>query len=183
MKRRLLNLLTAGSLLLCVAVCVLWVRSYWVSEDLGFGTPRGRCYVCPSSARLDVYLATGEYASEPLGLLYNRRPEPPAWDEVVWRLQDMIGGPPESYKVLGPRMGFAYFGASTPLGYYRLSVLSVPCWFVLLLTFLPPLAWVRRRARYHRLQHALCPRCGYDLRATPDRCPECGAAAGPPGAA
>ena len=28
MNRRLLNLLTALSLLLCVAVCVLWVRSY-----------------------------------------------------------------------------------------------------------------------------------------------------------
>src|SRR5688500_2062804 len=28
MARRLLNLLTALSLLLCVAVCVLWVRSY-----------------------------------------------------------------------------------------------------------------------------------------------------------
>src|SRR5688500_16606841 len=27
-KRRLLNLLTALSMLLCVAVCVLWVRSY-----------------------------------------------------------------------------------------------------------------------------------------------------------
>src|SRR3982750_1591825 len=31
-RRRLLNLLTALSLLLCVAVCVLWVRSYLVSE-------------------------------------------------------------------------------------------------------------------------------------------------------
>ena len=30
-RRRLLNLLTALSLLLCVAVCVLWVRSYWVA--------------------------------------------------------------------------------------------------------------------------------------------------------
>ena len=28
MTRRLLNLLTLLSLLLCVAVCVLWVRSY-----------------------------------------------------------------------------------------------------------------------------------------------------------
>ena len=35
MRRRLLNVLTAPSLLLCVAVVVLWVRSYWILDNVG----------------------------------------------------------------------------------------------------------------------------------------------------
>ncbi|CAA9485945.1 MAG: hypothetical protein AVDCRST_MAG69-1063 [uncultured Solirubrobacteraceae bacterium] len=63
-----------------------------------------------------------------------------------------------------------------------LHSLSVPQWVPILLFALLPLtsavARRRERSRQRRTAHGLCLSCGYDLRATPERCPECGTAAG-----
>ncbi len=54
--------------------------------------------------------------------------------------------------------------------------LIVPAWLIGLLAAVVPSAWLFRVLRDRRRQSMGCCRgCGYDLRATPDRCPECGA--------
>jgi predicted amidophosphoribosyltransferase len=53
--------------------------------------------------------------------------------------------------------------------------LIVPLWLPALLAGVLPAARVASwLIRYRRRQRHLCPSCGYDLRASPERCPECG---------
>jgi hypothetical protein len=53
--------------------------------------------------------------------------------------------------------------------------LQVPIWFLFAMTAVLPVLWaLRLRAILARRRPGHCPTCNYDLRATPDRCPECG---------
>jgi hypothetical protein len=81
-------------------------------------------------------------------------------------------------------LGFHWFvssGGSARLGNGLLTTLPrwsvrVPLRFVGSLFALLPLRWM---LRFRRTPAGHCTRCGYDLRATPDRFPECGAVPAP----
>ena len=72
--------------------------------------------------------------------------------------------------------GFLFRRQSDDTEEFATTVAAVPVWpLSLLFAVLPVARLYRRLRRRHPLGH--CRRCGYDLRATPGRCPECGAPA------
>lgn len=73
------------------------------------------------------------------------------------------------------RLGFVYERRDEDPGVAR-YVLFFPIWCPTCAALLPPLALAFRRAwrRGRRGDGTRCRSCGYDMRATPLRCPECG---------
>jgi len=90
-----------------------------------------------------------------------------------WRWDFKLNRPS---RATAPYRWFAY-SFESPQGLAGWS-LEVPWWFLTALPTLPACLLLRRELRDRTLaksrRSSLCPTCGYDLRASKDRCPECG---------
>ena len=179
-RRILLNSATAVSLVLCAATVALWVRSYWVADRWNLTTGRGPPYryslaatwaggACVTSAREypDGRTYAGSLEAAP-GL---------AWPHLLPGVQDRRVR--WGFGRLGGRYVFTQDGVR--LTSYPWSGIAFPLWAPAAAFAAIPLYRVARfAARRRRVRAGLCPACGYDLRATPEQCPECGTVATSP---
>jgi hypothetical protein len=168
MKRRLLQSVAVLSLLPFLAVAGIWVRSYVRADFYYRGKADGsQVYFDSGRGFLSVTRASGNPKFTHVGTTWKSRPDPPY---PMW-------GPPSTF---AERLGFWSITGWTSSGPLRRWI--VPYWFLLLLTSVPSALWLavhlRQRRRRQRRAAGRCLQCGYDLRATPDRCPECGHAPG-----
>jgi hypothetical protein len=171
MTRRLLNLLTALSLLLCLALTVTWAASYVSPRTWNWGDDKaavGRSVLLRKGLFL-FYMASN---FRPI----DARLHPNGDSEVISQT------PQYDDEFLGVHVSKWDVERSTEPGVNYGQCLQVGSSFTLPIfaTALLPAWWVMRRAlvsearRQLRRKNNLCRRCGYDLRATPERCPECG---------
>lgn len=176
-KRRACELLSAFVLLLIAVGAFYGVRGYFVHDSVG-GWLGGRgAYL--ASFRGGLEFSTGVdtqglhgpglefgHSTTPLDFVA-RQWEPKRWQVEAWRVR--LAG--FSFAIGSPVRTYAHNGVWVPVR------VVLPAWFVVLVLLLIARGLHRRRRKLiwlERTAAALCGACGYDLRASPGRCPECG---------
>ena len=158
MSRRQFKIASSVSLLLFVAVGLLWPLSYL---EWSVRSWRSRFVIIASHG--DDRSLVESYAIGPGGfaaMLEELRIQATThWVHVgiefhigTIRIDELGGGPKTKYYIV-----------------------LIPHWFMLFLCSILPVCWATR-ATFSRACKGHCRRCGYDLRASAGRCPECGTA-------
>ena len=176
--RHLITICSAMSLLLFVIVCALWARSHWRCDNLNRRHIGGLQWVRSSRG----YLEVGVFATAPW-------PLPPGQDfGIKYQCDKGFFGPIRAFEkfsvdrgdtwVRWEHAGIKWCSISNSITGNRHVDLIVPYWSLALLSGALPAGWITRRLHVHmrergRKRMGLCSACGYDLRASFERCPEC----------
>jgi hypothetical protein len=172
----------------CIVGAVLWVRSYFVSSwwPVALEQPGLQCHVWKGRVyfirceRPDV--AAGLFMEVGImeGTSFDFHPTPD-FDQFVEAYAQRHGSFSSQQSIFriqapGVRNGYGFVKQTVRVSPWTVSLIGVPFWFIELLGVIPLGIGLRQLlAAQRRGRTGFCARCGYDLRATPSRCPECGA--------
>ncbi|HEV8607350.1 MAG TPA: hypothetical protein VGQ99_18580 [Tepidisphaeraceae bacterium] len=148
---------TVLSLLMCGATVWLWVRSYQGPDYVEYG----------GKGRMFYKVISGHGTVDFVVIL-----RWPQWEEFrVGRYDAYVYyGTRYSKRLLG-------FGTEAIWPEYGGRYVNVPHWFVVSSFGMMAVIFARKWWRGRRVESiGRCRVCGYDMRATPERCPECGSA-------
>ena len=178
MRRTALNVVTGLSLLACVAVAALWVRSYWYEDVIGRSWQEGSAHFNSYRGRL-----TGLYSNLPdrgatfsfSGRLDGTDAIPPRFLQTRWNRMGLVLQEDQH-----PRVQTAWDTVLRARGRRPFRLLTrhagVPHWLIAAaFAALPAARLPGVVERCRRKRGGRCVKCGYDLRAAAGRCPECGA--------
>ena len=154
----------------CLCCAVLWVRSYFVNDVYSYGSLEFDPYIHTTQGRPQYkYYMLGSCS----GRLFIAECTGP---DFVIEAGELYSDPVPEFKSIMLRR---WIGFGESLAWMQSvgnsSIWFIPHWLGLVVCSILPLRrlWIGWGSR--RVIAGQCPKCGYDLRATPDRCPECGA--------
>jgi hypothetical protein len=170
-----LRTLTAVSLILFVTILFVWITdgATTTSRELILLPPGGHaCALIHFDGHLYAAMFALHMSSNAWHGGFNTDHE---WSLGIYCLS-VLADNHGIWRHLGG-FGSTSFDGRPPYEMFRgASVVMIPTWLPLLILGILPSCTLRRIvARRQRRRAGLCRQCGYDLRATPDRCPECGA--------
>jgi len=196
LRRWIFNGLAALSLLLFVAAIALLVRSTWISDEFYFTTASPAANGNAKVVLCDGFIQGGGISVD-LGILRMASrlvSAPPPYHEYVlpggyiharsWfarphgPIVTITSRPVIECGQFGVQWTVVKWSVPSRQGDTHLTV-AIPLWSLVAAFAVLPLMWDVRHRRRHRTKTrgraGQCPICGYDMRATPTRCPECGA--------
>lgn len=177
MIRRLFAAVSVIFLMMCIGALVLWVRSYSIYDSWFYFRPTGG--FCELSSGYERICLEWGKSPIPLGGMTHSEDQIVAGMAPPWGKTNAMGFRLEvnqkrtAYgvaKVDGQTSAVAYPG--TPLGASWSSLMVIPYWGLCLP--LAAMAWSTLRLSRRSAAAGRCLTCGYDLRASKNRCPECG---------
>lgn len=193
LRRRVFTVVSALSLLVCGATLLLWVVSYRriltadrfrhvTRRDMNWSQfagkvgafslmiLRGRCEV---NVELD-----SAYLYDDSRWHFSQAPTFAGIGEIEVPFNNSLSNPfwpgrrTPIHRVYFDHASFSFYRNDV---IYRNYCLIFPLWCIVLLTAIPPAAWAWLRFKSRRrAMRGFCRSCGCDLRASTDRCPECG---------
>jgi hypothetical protein len=177
--RRVLFTIIAGlSLVLLMATVAVWGRSYFYRDIVSYVTKDGNGQIIQSiRGRMDFMSDLDGKSTGSVSHQEDRLSTDAIWNggmsgypvKVEWHLGHV-------WQKYSRYHGFGWPGNGANTGFttnHRLVV--IPYWSPAVLFAILPTIWIWRSIKYgHRKSIGHCPKCNYDLRATPSRCPECG---------
>jgi hypothetical protein len=193
-RHRPLNLLTALCLLLCVLTIIFTIKSFWQHDQVSLvHAHRWQLTLEKGGFTFEVgTLYPMEDISPATGPPHFRRTGPAQMFSSHWQLSHTID-PFRARFFASNALGFGgekwfedgdFPASKAPAPPVIATGQEIetkswffPAWLVIASAALLPGWWLWKKRDYkrnHRRKNQLCPTCGYDLRATPDRCPECG---------
>jgi hypothetical protein len=158
-RRHLVMLCAAASLLVCVGLAVVWIGNYSAAappdrqpvRSVRFGTGFDGPW-------LRVGLLTADPSAAQRGPNGGSAP-------ILW--QSPAGFGREDFEDWGDESRIRFIGRYRGIRFHAAYAIAAAA-------LLPLIVWRRWTRLRRRRRTGSCLACGYDLRASPERCPECG---------